>query len=1567
MKLTMEGSVKHMLMTTGFGVLETLAVTESVTSTGKYNVYANSPLGMDTTLDVSAQFVLDSAVFSGEFNTNGNVLIGPISASTTYLNTFSVQPAKRQARLESTLTVNSELLKHTTKMNLNFNQLKLTMHSNSVTNAMERMLRSQLEFSAFDGQAALRFENQVDDSTRRAYSLLTASMSPSGLEINADASMNLFSSVASHKATLALNMNGLTTSCTTTAQLSPMTFENVFHGSVDASGATMSLTTKGGLRENKAELTFEGKLSTKEVYVNGLLRGDLFEANTLNTLNFRVNEDGLVLSSSIGGSFREVRTKTTNSLSLTLRSLKLHSKTDNFLTTKNAYLHDININMEPFFALVTVKNDLKIMDVAFINNAQFNAEPYNVLLTADMTGTYLEQELKNTYKFKFEDMVLSTECNTNGILLGVHLTHTSDMEMNGLNMKSNNVFSLNSPNLILASTVKTMAAPFALNIDAVFNSDGSVSLYGDHSGNLYSKFLLKAEPMLFTQSFECRASTTHDMQYRPTIKTSMENTFNSILSLPEQSVSLKMTSKVNEHTFRQDVSAFNNAERIGVEMMGAASTSLFTDANEDYAISGFVKYDKNSDSHLIQIPFMEHLPEVFENVKTTLMRLMGQGIEMMKDMNTRYEISAKIESKVAELKEVISNFDFNIFVQHLKSFTSSMETFVAKMTSKFPTEKVRQVVMSMMDIVMTWIRKYNIANKFEIINAKIEEILSSYEVEKMIETIIDEIVKMMKQHQVREHIQNALTTLKAIDIQPLIQRAIVPLQRAMIEVQSFDFRQLIDDISAYFMGLIQQIQSFDYDTLANNLKENLLAMSKIPSFGKLYGEFRVNSPHYRLRTTADIENTTTTSVTPEIKINLNSQATSTVKIFEFTVDATAHIAAPKMRRLTITENINVVQSCFALDHKGTMTIYGLSAQASIDTTANAKTELYIGEFINKASFAIESGVSANVETHYKQNINMPVLNILTEATMDQRTAFSLEDGNARLTLANVGNGKYAIRDLEDEASHKSDMEVAMDFHTAKITFTSETGSRNFKMNERVVAEICIFRHIIFEANVKTETPFIKKSIAEAKFQAKVEDLRIDFTAHHNTELVGPAKGMVSNSVQFLLMPTEVVFDTKNNGDVAFPFIMSGKLDLQNDIAFTMNAEVQRASWTGLASVNQHKYSHLFTLENGDEEITIYSEIKGQTNLDVLKAPLTIPEITLPFVGITMTEEQDFSLWFHTGLSYVLITTEQTFDMKYKLKYVKNTEMIAFDINVEPLITAINTNVKTMHKKFLIGKDQAAAMMVASFDKAKVQYEMYSIELPKTITVPAYRVPVFNVEMSTFTIPLPDLSLITMPTFHLPSALSKLTLPKVTLPGTIAIRIPVMGDLISEFSLKTAVITLKSDASILNHDNFIVTFDASSSSECQCLNGEIKGNTNVDKSKGLKIVSALSVKHLLAEGNHQSTVVLNYDNVATALTNSAKLLFAASPMEFIQEVTASPEEGLVVSVSSPSAGLIAVQMQTKRPAQVKARLFGRYPVGDFHTHCLQFFRLLLIHLCFCDTSSVLFSFSLNQLQTLKLLE
>merc|ERR1712168_837817 len=301
------------------------------------------------------------------------------------------------------------------------------------------------------------------------------------------------------------------------------------------------------------------------------------------------------------------------------------------------------------------------------------------------------------------------------------------------------------------------------------------------------------------------------------------------------------------------------------------------------------------------------------------------------------------------------------------------------------------------------------------------------------------------------------------------------------------------------------------------------------------------------------------------------------------------------------------------------------------------------------------------------------------------------------------------------------------------------------------------------------------------------------------------------------------------------------------------------------------------------------------------------------------------LWQDTVLSKFLITTQQTIDMDAKLKYMKNPEMITIDIDIEPVVDALNGHVKVLHKSLLIGKDKAVDILTKSYDDAKAEYERYSMDMPKTITFPAYKLPMLNVEVSSFSMPLPDLSLITMPALHVPSALSKLTFPKITLPKMQrGIMIPVLGDLTYEFSLKTAVITLKADAGLINQGDIVIRLDASSSSEFEVLNGKIEGTSTMNRDNGMKLASVLSVKHMMIEGNHDSSITVNNEALDASITNSAKLNLPVLTMEINQEMFGNPQEGLIVSVSSPSAGLIGLQVQTKRPAQVKGRLYGRYP-------------------------------------------
>lgn len=141
------------------------------------------------------------------------------------------------------------------------------------------------------------------------------------------------------------------------------------------------------------------------------------------------------------------------------------------------------------------------------------------------------------------------------------------------------------------------------------------------------------------------------------------------------------------------------------------------------------------------------------------------------------------------------------------------------------------------DTVVSWIKKNDITGKMNAVYTKIEEILSNYEVEKMVENIMDEVVEIMKSYQLREHIQSASNALKSIDIQVVLNKIMPHVNEFVNELNAFDFKQMVDNISVYFDRLTEKIRSFDYDTFAEELKQKVIELSRVPCFGKLNGGF----------------------------------------------------------------------------------------------------------------------------------------------------------------------------------------------------------------------------------------------------------------------------------------------------------------------------------------------------------------------------------------------------------------------------------------------------------------------------------------------------------------------------------------------------------------------------------------------------------------------------------------------------------------------------------------------------------------------------------------------------------
>lgn len=423
---------------------------------------------------------------------------------------------------------------------------------------------------------------------------------------------------------------------------------------------------------------------------------------------------------------------------------------------------------------------------------------------------------------------------------------------------------------------------------------------------------------------------------------------------------------------------------------------------------------------------------------------------------------------------------------------------------------------------------------------------------------------------------------------------------------------------------------------------------------------------------------------------------------------------------------------------------------------------------------------------------MPVADIFSETSMKQKAVAQLEAGTITVTVSNEGTGKYSVVEtLADDGFHNSNLEMELNLENIKVTFTGETNTDNLKLKQNLDAVATPFSRITVTAHSEAEAPvFIKSSVLDMKVEGQVEEPRLLLTATHNTEMIGRVEGVVANSMELEVTPLEVRFDCKNKAKLSLPMDISGKVDLQNDVAVTINPAEQKASWTGLARFNQYKYSHFLSAGNAEKDMHVSATLNGEAALDMLTVPIEIPAMTVPFVGISTPSVQSVSVWDAAGLERFLITPQQTFSLESKWTYTKNPEMMSVEIDMEPVLNAINVNADVLRRYLEQGKDSAANVLSTSLEK-----------IPKSISLPGFTIPVANVEVSPNFISVPDLSAISMPT--LPVAVR---MPQVSLPSMQqTLLIPTFGELNYILSVKTAMLTLNGNADLLNQEDIVARF------------------------------------------------------------------------------------------------------------------------------------------------------------------
>ncbi|NXO02173.1 APOB protein, partial [Rhinopomastus cyanomelas] len=702
-----ENHLKHRLLTSVFKLARTKSYEASPVANYTISFVASSTLGpqlsfsggivsektnsmninsvkMEGQLEVASVFARSIYTLSSSYNEKRRVLEGKsnLKLDSSYLqatNQMSGRYTDDLFSITSVSDIQSGLIKNTASLKYENSQLKLT----SETNGRYRYIAGVNKFEVILSKrmAALRSENQATYKQIQYYALFAGSLNSQDLVFNTDISVTDQRNRAAHKSSLTINQYGLASSATTNVQFIPLMMQSEINAKLDTAGGSMSLSSSGRYGKNNAKFNLGGRASLTEITLGSEYQSSVLGMDNKHVLNFRVNREGLKFSNNLQGSFKEMKLEYTNDLNIPGLSLTFVSKLDNSFSFDKFHKHVFDLQLQPRSITAKLSNNIKYTKAEVSNKAELLLEPLKLNLGGNVRGAYGADEVRHTYTITCADLSVNFKTDTVANVQGAAVSHRVNLNVAGLASSLTMNTNCDSKSLHFSNTVRSTMAPFAVTADIHTNGNGKLIAMGEHTGDLYSKFLFKAEPLAFTFSHDYRGSTSHSLKSRGKYTTLLDNKFNMLFTPSEQSSAWKFKSQLNNNVYSQDLSAYNDAEKSGVELSGRALADLsvmdtsiilpFTSEEvnlidvldlrssvsepQEFTIFGSVKYDKNKDMHVINLPFLEHLPVYFEQIRSTILSTLQAIQSYLKSINFEQHMR-KYKENIGKLPQHINDY-----------------------------------------------------------------------------------------------------------------------------------------------------------------------------------------------------------------------------------------------------------------------------------------------------------------------------------------------------------------------------------------------------------------------------------------------------------------------------------------------------------------------------------------------------------------------------------------------------------------------------------------------------------------------------------------------------------------------------------------------------------------------------------------------------------------------------------------------------------------------------------------------------------------------------------------------
>uniref|UniRef100_A0A8C5T7J0 Apolipoprotein B n=1 Tax=Malurus cyaneus samueli TaxID=2593467 RepID=A0A8C5T7J0_9PASS len=818
----------------------------------KINSMNTNNVKMEGQLEVASVFARSIYTLSTTYNEKRRVLEGKsnLKLDSSYLqatNQMSGRYSDGSLSITSVSDVQNGLLKNTASLKCENSQLKMS----SETSGRYRQTAgvNNVEIILSKKMAALRSEYHATYKQIQYYALFAGSLNSQDLVFNTDISLTDQKNRVAHKSSFNVNRYGLASSATTNVQFSPLAMQSEMNAKLDTSGGSMSLSSSGRYGKNNAKFNVGGRVSLAEVTLGSEYQSTVLGMDNKHVLNFRVNREGLKFSNNLQGSFKDIKLEYTNDLNIPGLSLTFASKLDNSFSFDKFHKHVFDLQLEPGSLTAKLNNNLKYTKTEVSNKAEFLLEPLNMNLAGNVRGAHGANEIKHTYTLACAGLTAELKTDTVANVQGAAVSHRMHVDVAGLSSSVTMNTNCDSKPLRFSNTVRSTMAPFVITADVHTNANGKLVAMGEHTGDLYSKFLFKAEPLAFTFSHDYRGSTSHSLKSRGRYTTLLDNKVHMLFTPSEQSSAWKLKSQLNNNVYSQDFSSYNNPEKIGVELNGRALADLSVmdtsvmlpltseEVNlidvlglrnsisepQEFSISAFLKYDKNKDMHVISLPFVENLPVYFEKLRGTTLSTLQAVQSYLKNID--------IEQHMRKYKATLDRLpqDINDYMDKLdiKGKISSMKNnFVAftkdyRITSddlQIMLEKamdILQEILSQLQIYLIQIEQYikECCEQYDIkalIVQLLEQIVETmtaldnkYQVRTTVINIIEKLRVLFRQYDLNKIGSSTLAWIKNLDDEYEITAKLQEnLEQIKIQIQNIDVRSIVENLK-------QQIKAFD--------------------------------------------------------------------------------------------------------------------------------------------------------------------------------------------------------------------------------------------------------------------------------------------------------------------------------------------------------------------------------------------------------------------------------------------------------------------------------------------------------------------------------------------------------------------------------------------------------------------------------------------------------------------------------------------------------------------------------------------------------------------------------------